>query len=634
MPALVLPEPELQSLATYVRALLAPAVEHPSAGDVKAGERFYHDKGGCSSCHMIRGRGGVSGPDLTDLAQRRTGAEIERKLIAPRTAITSMPPLQATDVERRDLLAYLTRLAGAGRGEQSDWSAASPSFAEIATPRAGEWPSYHGRLSGNRHSELDQINRANVGSLAPRWLFSLPGSSHLEVTPVVVNGVMYVTTANQAYALDAVTGREIWHYARPLTKGLVGDAAGAINRGAAVLGDRLFMVTDHAHLIALHRTTGGLIWDVEMADFRRHYGATSAPLVVKDLVISGTSGGDEGARGFIAAYRASTGEEVWRFRVVPAPGEPESRTWIGRALEHGCGAAWLTGTYDPQTDLLFWPTGNPCPDYNGDERRGDNLYTSAVVALRPDSGTLAWYYQYTPHDLHDWDAAQTPMTVDAPFNGRERKLLLQANRNGFFYVLDRTDGALLLAKPFVHKLTWASGIGSDGRPQLVPGSDPSTEGTRACPAVEGATNWMSSSYSPATGLFYVMALEKCNIYSKSSAWWERGKSFYGGATRDVLGEPGAKYLRAIDIQTGRIVWEYAQSGPADTWGGVVSTTGGLVFFGDDSGGFAAVDALSGAPLWHFNTNQKWKASPMTYAAGGRQFVAVAGGSNIMAFGLP
>jgi len=443
-----------------------------------------------------------------------------------------------------------------------------------------------------------------------------------------------VTTANQAYALDATTGREIWHYVRPLTRGMVGDAAGGINRGVALLGDRLFMVTDNAHLIALHRVTGGLIWDVEMADYRQHYGATSAPLVVKDLVISGTSGGDEGARGFVAAYRASTGERVWRFHVAPEPGEPKSETWVGRALAHGCGAAWLTGTYDPEADLLFWPTGNPCPDYNGDERRGDNLYSNSVLALNPASGKLAWYYQFTPHDLHDWDATETMMVVNAMFGGRDRKLILHADRNGFFYVLDRLTGAVLLAKPFVQQLTWASGIGADGRPQLLPGSEPRLEGTRTCPAVEGATNWMSNAYNPATGLFYVMALEKCNVYSKSSAWWEPGKSFYGGATREIPSEPGKKYLRAIDIQTGKLAWEYPQTGTAESWAGALSTAGGVVFFGDDSGALAAVDATSGALLWHFSTNERWKASPMTYMVNGKQYVAIAGGATIMAFSLP
>jgi alcohol dehydrogenase (cytochrome c) len=248
------------------------------------------------------------------------------------------------------------------------------------------------------------------------------------------------------------------------------------------------MVTDHAHLIALSRINGQLLWDSEMADYRQHYGATSAPLVVNDLVISGTSGGDEGARGFIDAYKASTGERAWRFWTMPAPGEPLSETWVGKAIEHGCVDAWLTGTYDPSTNLIYWPTGNPCPDYNGDERKGDNLYANSVVAVDAQTGRLRWYFQFTPHDLHDWDATETPMLVDVEFRGRPRRLLVQANRNGFFYVLDRTTGEFLLGEPFVHKLTWASGLDAKGRPIVLPDSDPTPQGVKACPPVVGATN--------------------------------------------------------------------------------------------------------------------------------------------------
>src|SRR5881409_641528 len=298
-------------------------------------------------------------------------------------------------------------------------TAAGISFADVARPRPGEWPTYHGNLSGNRFSPLDQINAKTIHGLAPKWMFTIQGAPRaLQTTPVVVDGAMYVTSANEAFALDARSGRQIWHYSRPRTQGLAGDAASGINRGAAVLGDRVFLVTDNAHLIALHRDTGQLLWDVEMADSRQNYGATGAPLVVNDLVIAGVSGGDAGIRGFVDAYRASTGAHVWRFWTVPAPGEPGSETWGGRAIEHGCAATWLTGTYDPESRLLYWPTGNPCPDYNGAERHGDNLYSNSVLALDPDTGTLKWHYQFTPHDLHDWDATETPLLVDSRFHGR------------------------------------------------------------------------------------------------------------------------------------------------------------------------------------------------------------------------
>lgn len=674
MPGFRLSNAELGAIAGFVLALREPAAKNPVAGDAAAGERSYRAR--CAECHR-------NGPDLSNLANDRSVAQIRRALLKPETLnlpgyrpvqvelrdgrklsgaaknesnydlqlrasdgvlhlldasqiakVTHpggslMPAIGSADPELPNLLAYLTRLTGAravASGGRDD--------SRLVALKGADWPTYNGNIGGNRYSELLGIDTDNVSRLAPVWMFPVPGARRLEVTPVVVDGIMYVTSGNQAIALDARTGRQIWRYSRPLTPGVIGDAAGAINRGVAVLDTGLFMVTDNAHLIALDRFTGDLLWDTEMADYRKHYGATSAPLVVGDLVLSGTSGGDEGARGFIDAYRAATGERVWRFWTMPGkPGDPGSETWVGRAMDHGCAAAWLTGTYDAAAGLIYWPTGNPCPDYNGDERKGDNLYSSSVVALEPATGRLRWYYQFTPHDLHDWDAAQPPVAVDARYKGRERKLLLQANRNGFFYVLDRTTGELLSGTPFVEKLTWASGIGADGRPKLLPGADPTPQGTRVCPAVEGATNWMSTAYSPRTRLYYVQALESCNIYTKSAAWWKPGESFYGGGARRIPGEPGRKVLRALDIETGKIGWEVPQTGSADSWGGVLATAGGLVFFGDDSGAFAAVAADTGKPLWHFHTSTVWKASPMTYAVDGHQFVAVAAGGNVIAFGL-
>ncbi|MGH9662227.1 MAG: pyrroloquinoline quinone-dependent dehydrogenase, partial [Bryobacteraceae bacterium] len=501
-----------------------------------------------------------------------------------------------------------------------------------ATSEAG-WPTYHGEMSGNRYSPLAQINKDTIRRLAPAWVFPMPNASRLQVTPVVVDGIMYVTGPNECYALDPGTGRQIWHYRRARTPGVIGDAGSGINRGVAVAGDRVFLVTDHAHLIALHRFTGALLWESEMADFRQNYGATSAPLAVGDLVLSGISGGDEGVRGFLAAFDQQTGKEVWRFWTVPKKGEPAAETWQGSASEHGCAATWLTGTYDAGSDTVYWPTGNPCPDYNGDERKGDNLYSDSILALDRKTGRLKWHYQYTPHDLWDWDSQQPPVLVDAEWKGRSRRLLLHANRNGFFYVLDRTSGELLLARPFVKKLTWAREIGADGRPVRIPGQEPSPQGTRVCPAVEGATNWFSTSFHPVTGLYYVQTLEKCNIFTKTPGKWEAGKSYYDGSTRQVPGEPGQKILRAIDIRTGEIRWELPQTGPGNSWGGALSTAGGLVIFGEDSGTLMAVDASTGKPLWQFPVNSGWKASPMTYMFDGKQYIAVASGPNILAFGL-
>ena len=321
-------------------------------------------------------------------------------------------------------------------------------YREVTVEPYVDWSSYHGSDTANRHSSLDHINRDNVERLTAQWFFPIPDMRMIEGTPVVIAGVMYVTSVNQVYALDATTGREIWRYTQPRTEGLVGDPAIGLNRGVAVRGDMLFTVTDHAHVIALDRFTGELVWDAEMADYRDHYGAVAAPLVVNDLVIAGISAGDTGLRGFLDAYDASTGERAWRFWTIPAPEEPGSETWGDpEVLRRGCGATWLTGSYDAELDLLYWPTGNPCPDLNGDRRPGDNLYTNSVLALKPATGALEWYFQFTPHDTHDWDAQEPLLLIDEEFQGRPRKLLVQGNRNGFLYVLDRTNESSCLASP-------------------------------------------------------------------------------------------------------------------------------------------------------------------------------------------
>ena len=497
-----------------------------------------------------------------------------------------------------------------------------------------DWSSYNGSATSNRHSPIDQIDRNNVDQLTTEWFFPIHDMRMVEGTPVVIAGVMYVTAANQVYALDAATGREIWRYSQPRTEGLVGDPAIGLNRGVAVREDLLFTVTDHPPVIALDRFTGELVWDAEMADYRDHYGAVAAPLVVDDLVIAGISAGDTGLRGFLDAYHAVTGERAWRFWTIPAPGEPGSETWGDPdVLRRGCGATWLTGSYDAELDLLYWPTGNPCPDLNGERRPGDNLYTNSVVALTPRTGALEWYFQFTPHDTHDWDAQEPLLLIDEEFQGRPRKLLIQGNRNGFFYVLDRTNGQFLLGEPFVNQ-TWAAGMDDSGRPIVLPGSDPTDAGSDVCPAIRGATNWWATSYHPGTKLFYLLAHESCMTYTKNDRDWQRGRSWLGGTVRLADGSPNQKFIRAIDIQTGRTVWSYAQTGKAQTYSGVLSTDGDLVFFGEDSGAFAALDARSGTPLWHFQANQDWKASPMTYMVGGRQYVAIASGLGFWAFALP
>ena len=496
-----------------------------------------------------------------------------------------------------------------------------------------DWSSYNGSDTSNRHSSLHQIDRDNVAKLAAAWFYPIRDMSMIEGTPVVIAGIMYVTAVNQVYALDAATGREIWRYSQPRTPGVIGDPGIGLNRGVAVRGDLLFTVTDHAHVIALNRFSGEPVWDTEMADSYDHYGAIAAPLVVGDLVIAGVSGGDTGLRGFLDAYDAATGKLAWRFWTIPEPGEPGSETWGDpEILRVGCGATWLTGSYDPELDLLYWATGNPCPDLNAELRPGDNLYTNSVLALKPKTGELEWYFQFTPHDTHDWDAQEPLLLIDEEFRGRPRKLLIQGNRNGFFYVLDRTNGEFLLGEPFVPQ-NWAKGMDEKGRPIVIPGSDPTEAGSDVCPAIRGATNWWATSYHPGTKLFYLLAHESCMTYTKDDSTWQRGRSWLGGTIRLADGSPNQKFIRALDIQTGRTVWDYAQTGKAHTYSGVLSTDGDLVFFGEDSGAFAALDARSGKALWHFQANQDWKASPMTYMVGGRQYVAIASGMGFWSFAL-
>ena len=699
MPPFPLPEDQLRALAGFIRSMNGSALDTPPSGDTAAGERFFFGRGRCASCHSALGRGKSVGPDLSNAGRQFTLAELTRKLknpdaqisagyamvsarlrdgstirgfarketlhsiqlqtldggllaladgeyeITAREKTSAMPPLAATAGEERDLLAFLSRMGGLRAGALADAgeSVSRAALDQILHPKPGEWPTYNGDIRGNRHSPLEQINQRNVKNLAPQWVYSVSYFG-LETTPLVAGGMMYITGPNQVYALDPRSGQEIWRYSRPRSTSLTiaADAAKGANRGVALLGDGIFYTTDDAHLICLDRLTGALRWDVFMPEAPQHYGATAAPLIVGDLVVAGVAGADDGIRGFLAAYKATTGQLAWRFWTVPRQGEPGWDTWQGNAVEFGGGSTWLTGSYDPELRLLYWPTGNPFPDTDGRERKGDNLYTNCVVALDPETGKLRWHFQFTPHDLHDWDAVQPAVLVDAEFRGRARKLLLHADRNGFYYVLDRSNGELLLAKAFARKLSWASGIDAKGRPIELPGNVPTPEGTPTCPDIRGAANWMSTAYNPATDLYYVMTTENCGTYRSTQFGLNprppapEGRG--GGRGGDLFSVPGSepprRYLRAIDMQTGNIAWEIEQKVPAPNYGGVLSTAGGVVFYSESSGGFAAVDAKTGHALWHFETSQSPKASPMTYMAGGRQYVAIASGSNVLAFALP
>ena len=496
-----------------------------------------------------------------------------------------------------------------------------------------DWLSYNGDYTGRRYTSLSQVTPENVGHLQAQWVFHSRNAGILEATPLVAAGVMYVTGSNDAYAIEARTGLVLWHHTRQTTDGLIDDASGHINRGLAVLGTRLYMETDNAHLLCLDARSGNLLWDVAYATGNKNYGATSAPLIVKDKVLVGTSGGDDGVRGFVAAFDANTGKEAWRFWTIPSPGEPGSSSWPGDLYLHGGATTWMPGTYDPELNTIYWGTSNPSPDFEGTVRPGDDLYSDCILALDPDTGKLKWHFQFTPHDLADYDATETPVLADMDWKGTPRKLLLQANRNGFIYILDRTSGKFLSAKQFSPTQNWAKGIDEHGRPILT-GLIPTVEGTRICPGFAGATNWFSPTYNEKTRLFYFLTLEDCSVYSSKVEKFEEGRAYYSTGVKHRPDENAQKVLVAYDPAKNDFEWRAPQVGNTHSFAGAMSTATGLVFFGDDANSFEAVDGITGKPLWHFNMGQSPHASPMSYAVDGKQYFAIAAGNDLFTFALP
>lgn len=515
----------------------------------------------------------------------------------------------------------------------------------LAVREPQNWLMYSGTYMSQRYSALDQIAPGNVKMLEQKWVFQAESLQKFETTPLVLDGIMYLTQPpNDVVALDARTGRIFWIYQyKPAPESK--PCCGAVNRGLAILGDTLFMATIDARLIAIDARNGKPLWNTKVADYDTGYAMTLAPLVVKDKVVVGVAGGEYGIRGFLAAYDARTGKEAWRFYTIPAPGEPGHETWpADDSWKHGGGSVWLTGSFDPELNLTYWGIGNPGPDWNASQRKGDNLYSDSVVALDVDTGKLKWHFQFTPHDPYDYDSVQVPLLADASWDGRMRKLMLWANRNGFFYALDRTNGKFLSGHPFV-KVNWASGLDDSGRPLVTP----QPVGTPIYPGVQGGTNWYSPSYSPRTGLFYLSAWEDyATIFVSEGADYTPGQRYLGGRpTSPIPGSPnpglrgapinnwteaaGHGSVMALDIRTGRTKWKFDMTDVTDA--GILTTASDLLFTGGREGYFHALDARTGALLWKASVGGPVAAAPITYRIDGKQYVAVAAGHALFVYGL-
>jgi len=511
-----------------------------------------------------------------------------------------------------------------------------------AAKEPGHWLTYSGNYQGHRYSPLTEITPQTAKNLRVRWAYQF-GTTGNQTSPIVVDNVMYVSGPNTAAALDLRTGRELWKWSRNIPADYQSIGFGRTNRGPAVLGDKLYVATLDCYLVALDLKSGIERWSTKVEDYKVGYSMTVAPLALKDKVLIGISGGEAGIRGFVDAYDANTGKQAWRFYTVAGPD-----TWGGDAWKTGGGSTWVTGSYDPDQNLVYWGVGNPGPDWNGDPRPGDNLYTCSFIALDGDTGKLKWYFQFTPHDNFDYDAVQVPLLVDMNWTGRDgrtqpRKLMLWGNRNGFFYALDRTTGQYLLGKPFV-KVTWASGLDEAGRPMRINGVEPTADGNDIYPSQTGGTNWYSPSFSPRTGLFYVSAWEHVHgSFQKAEGDYEEGKRYTGGGVKPtrlgtrgpqvtkVSEDDGYGVVRALDPKTGALKWEFPM--PDVTASGILTTATDVLFTGGRQGFFHALDARTGKLLWKIAGGGDIAMGPMTYQVNGKQYVAFAAGSSLFAFAL-
>jgi alcohol dehydrogenase (cytochrome c) len=500
------------------------------------------------------------------------------------------------------------------------------------------WLTYGGNFESQRFSGLKQITPANVGSLKVAWVYQMRRGGIVETSPIVVDGIMYITEPpSTVTALDARTGKALWHWTPRIPRNLVTVGLFPTNRGVAVLGDLVYVATIDNHLVALDAKSGVVRWDVQYANNKDGYATTEAPLAIDGKILLGPGGSEAGVPGFLAAFDAKTGKELWRLYTIPrSPSDPGAKTWANNSWVNGGGTVWNAGTYDPATNTIYWGTGNPAPDWNGDGRLGDNLYTCSLIAVDADTGKMKWYFQFSPHETHDWDSAEPPILFDGKIDGKPRKLVALANRNGFYYVLDRITGQFLVGVPFV-KQTWAKGLDAKGRPIHMPNIEPTVEGNLVYPGLTGGINWTSPCYSPLTGLFYVPAREGGAYYIKGEEKMAPGNSVGmvgggGGGGHFMGGDEVYVAIRALEATTGKKKWEYKLTG--DSWTGTLATAGNLVFSADGGGNFFALNASTGEPLWHFNVGNSLRSNPVTYAVDGKQYVADTSGNNLFVFALP
>jgi alcohol dehydrogenase (cytochrome c) len=621
-------------------------IENPrrSKADLEAGTKLFRVH--CSACHGDDAQGGPGGPSLRDHVFRQGSSD----WALYRTITRGIPgtPMVGRQLPKDDvwrLVSYLAHSLAEHAGDSKSSEALTPPMSvkpvtkddlRNAKDAGAEWLTYSGSYSGRRYSRLGEINRNNIGQLRVEWQrqFST-GAERVETSPIVRGSAMFVTEPpNRILALDAASGRVLWTYSRELPSRLP-LCCGPVNRGVALLGDNVFVGTLDGHLISLDASSGKVEWDVKVADQSLGYSITGAPLAVEDMIVTGVGGGEFGVRGFVDAYDAASGKRRWRFYTVPGAGESGSETWENNSLRSGGAPTWLTGSFDPELRLIYWGVGNPSPNYNGRNRKGDNLYSNSVLALDADSGKLRWYFQFTPHDAHDWDSVQIPVLVDATLDGSSGKLLAWANRNGFYYLLDRTTGKFLFGLPFV-KQNWAEGFDVNGRPHTRPESEPSPEGSLVYPSLFGGTNWWSPTYDPELGLFYVSTTDRGGIFYVLPGQPTSDEGFIlGGVHTRLPNEETIVSVKALEVLTGRVRWQYTRPPvkALDQMGGLMSTAGGIVFGGERESLFA-LDARTGEELWHFDAGGQVVAAPVTYELGGRQYIVVAAGRSILAFALP